>query len=430
MSAFRSNAAGADGSLMHPEFMAFAIDEASVAALRSFAERQGFPAATVQMGGPDMFTQMLEQGSPPKLAIVDIDGQENPAAAASRLSSLCGADCKLVALGSANDVSLYRRMLSAGMIDYIVKPLNSEMLGQVYATALRGGAAKGEAKEAKIVVMIGVRGGTGTSTIAVNTGWLLAHELKFQCALLDLDLQFGTSALALDLEPGRGLRDVVTSPQRVDSLMVASSIVAASEQFSVLSAEEAIDETVLVDGTAITALMREMKGNFDFIIVDLPRQMLATQKRLLAAAHEIILVTELSLAGIRDTLRIKNALQTTGTTAGLMLVASRVSAVNPGQVDQTAFEKGAQIKIDFTIPDDPKAVALAANTGKALGAAAPTATVTKALMGFAKKLCGHGSEEAPAAKKGFWEKLTGDSPKADKNKKEIRGSRKPAKDKP
>ena len=105
------------------------------------------------------------------------------------------------------------------------------------------------------------------------------------------------------------MRDIVSSPHRVDGLMIASSIVPESERFPVLGAEEAVDEVVPMDGGAITALLKEMKGNFDVIIVDLPRHLFAVQKRLLASAHDIVLVTELSLAGIRDTLRIKNAPQ-------------------------------------------------------------------------------------------------------------------------
>ncbi len=207
-------------------------------------ERQGFPAATVQQGGPDLFAQMLETAAPPKMAIIDIDGQADPLAVAIRLVGLVGPDSKLIIIGSANDVGLYRRMLGAGVIDYLVKPLAAELLNQALASALRGhiGGQISESREAKVLVFIGVRGGVGASTLAVNSGWILAHEMKVDCALLDLDLQFGTSALALDLEPGRGLRDIVNSPHRVDGLMIASSMVSESDQFSVLGAEEAVDE--------------------------------------------------------------------------------------------------------------------------------------------------------------------------------------------
>jgi pilus assembly protein CpaE len=399
-------------AVMHAEFMAFVTDDESLGIMRNWAERQGFPAATVQSGGPDMFAHMLESSAPPKMAMVDIDSQSDPAGITARLISLCGADCKLIAVGSANDVSLYRQMLNAGAVDYLVKPLAAENLNQAMASALRGHVAgKSETKEARLIIIIGSRGGVGASTIAVNTGWLLAHELKFNCALLDLDLQFGTTSLALDLEPGRGLRDIVNSPQRVDGLMIASSIVPESEQFSVLGAEEAVDEFVQMDSGAITALLKEMTSNFDYIVVDLPKHLLAAQKRLLTSAHEIVLVTELSLAGIRDTLRIKTALNSLSCTATLTVVASRMGPTRAGQVDPTAFEKGAQIKIDLTIPEDHKSVTLAANGGKALGSVARNAPVTKALMTLAQKLSSGAKADAPKAGSGLLGKIFGDGGK-------------------
>lgn len=390
MSSRGHSSSGEDsGAVMHGEFMAFAADDDSLNVLRSWAERQGLPIATVQQGGPDLFGQMLETAAPPKMVIVDVDGQSDTVGIATRLVGLIGADSKLIIIGSANDVSLYRNMLSIGVVDYIVKPLNVDVLNQALAAALRGHTpTKAENREAKIIVVVGVRGGVGATTLAINTGWILAHEMKLSCALLDLDMQFGTSALALDLEPGRGLRDIVNSPHRVDGLMIASSMVNESDLFSVLGAEEAVDEFVPMDAGAITALLKEMKGNFDFIIVDLPRHLLASQKRLLTAAHHIIVVTELSLAGIRDTLRVKTAINNLSCTGVLSVVAARVNTTHAGQVDTAAFEKGAQIKIHMTIPEDHKSIAQAANSGKALGSTATQAPVTKAIRALALKLSG------------------------------------------
>lgn len=364
------------------EFLAYAIDEDSLGSLRHWAERQGYAGASVQQGGPDMFAQVLESAAPPKLAVVDIDGQTDPLAAAARLVALCGPQCRLVITGSTNDVGLYRRMLATGAVDYLVKPLTSDILNQALQAAQRGGGknAAEAAKEAKTIVFVGARGGVGTSTIAVNCGWLLAHEHNQTAALLDLDLQFGTSSLALDLQPGRGLRDIVSSPHRVDNLMIASSLISESDKFGVLGGEEPVDEPVHIEGAAITALLAEMKQNFDYILVDLPRHLFASQKRLLSSSHTIIIVSELSLAGIRDTLRLKAALGQLGYMGQVRCVASRLSSAHAGQINTAAFEKGAQIKIDLTVPEDAKAVAEAANGGKALGDVAKGAAITKALL--------------------------------------------------
>jgi pilus assembly protein CpaE len=387
MSGRNSYSSNASDNVMHAEFMAFVTDEDSQIVTRGWSERQGLPQACVQSGGPDMFASMLESSPPPKMALVDIDGQADPVAVAGRLISLCGADTKVVAIGSPNDVGLYRRMLGVGVIDYLVKPLSPELLNTALASALRGNkAGKSEIKEARIVVILGIRGGVGASTIAVNTSWVIAHQMDATCALLDLDMQFGTTSLSLDLEPGHGLRDIVSSPQRVDGLMIASSMVAESERFSVLGGEEAVDEYIPVDSAAIAALVKEVKCNFDYIVVDLPRHMLASQKRLLASAHDIILVSEMSLAGIRDTLRIKSALTGLGFTARILVVASKATKDRGGQVDIPTFEKGAQVKVDLVIPEDHKIVAQASNSGKALAEISKTAPVAKAITALAQML--------------------------------------------
>src|SRR3546814_4425886 len=64
--------------------------------------------------------------------------------------------------------------------------------------------------------VIGTRGGVGASSIATSLAWLLSDKQKRPTALLDLDVHFGTNALAMDLEPGRGLTDATENPSRID----------------------------------------------------------------------------------------------------------------------------------------------------------------------------------------------------------------------
>lgn len=385
---------------MHTDFMAFTNDEVSLAVLQGWAERQGFPPDTVKKGGPDLFTTLLESDAPPKLVFIDFDNHDEPVQVAARLVSLCGPASKLVGLGSANDVTLYRNMLSAGIFDYLVKPLTPENLTQAMLSATQEGGGKGAArKEAKTIVVIGVRGGVGASTIATNTAWLLAHEQKKKTVLLDIDLQYGTSALSLDIEPGHGLRDVVSSPQRVDNLMIAGATINESDTFAVLSAEESIEEVVHVDPYAIIALIKEMRVSHQAVIIDMPRHMIATQKRVLATAHEIVLVTEMSLVGIRDTLRIRTTLKNLGSGARITQIGSRVGPSHPAAVDEATFTKGAGAKIDFVLPDDPKNLAAASNAGKTLGTIAAHAPVTNVLRELATYLLGDAQDKEEGAKK-------------------------------
>jgi len=373
---------------MHTEFMAFVNSEETAQTIRSWAEKQGFPPDTVRVGGPTLCAQMLESNPPSKLTLVDFENVEEPAQMASKLVGQAGSAATMIALGTENDISLYRNLIAAGFNDYLVKPLTPELLTQTMVAASRGEVGPGAIKDAKNIIVIGVRGGIGASTLTTNLSWLVAHKLKKKTALLDLDLQYGTSALALDVEPGHGLRDVVSSPQRVDSLMIAGALINESDDLDILSAEEAIDEIITVDPNAITALLKEMRTNYQAIIVDLPRHMLSSQKRVLASAHEIVLVTEISLVGIRDTLRIRTLLKALGCAARITQVTTQISNERPAAVDEATFTKGAQCSIDFIIPDDHKNLSAASNAGKMLGENVPSAAITKSILKLAIHLLG------------------------------------------
>jgi pilus assembly protein CpaE len=393
--------------IMHNEFMAFMADETSSTILRGWVDRQGWPLATVQMGGVSLFSAMLEKTQPPRLVVVDLDGQGDIAELCARLVDLCGTSTKIIAVGSLNDIGLYRQIISTGVVDYLVKPLNNELLDHAFRLAQEkgksktadDGAAGHDTHNCKLIFVIGVRGGLGTSSFAANLAWLFANEAKVNTALIDLDLQYGNAALALDLEPSRGLRDIVSSPTRVDSLMIASAMIAAGPRLSVLSAEESVEDPVLMDSGAVQAIIEEMRHNFDYVIVEMPRHALSYQRRLMAEASAVLVLTEQSLVGIRDTLRIKMALKSIDPTLPLLVITARHGKDRAAHVDQPTFEKNSQGKIDFIIPEDWRAALEAANAGKPLASVNAGSAVAKAYRAIMEHLLG---KKAEAKKSGSW----------------------------
>src|SRR3546814_12807229 len=109
------------------------------------------------------------------------------------------------------------------------------------------------------LAVIGARGGVGASTIATSLAWLLSERGKRATALLDLDVHFGTGALALDLEPGRGLTDAIENPSRIDGLFIARAMVKASEKLAVLSAEAPKSSPVITHGSAFYQSQEELR---------------------------------------------------------------------------------------------------------------------------------------------------------------------------
>src|SRR3546814_13142547 len=120
-------------------------------------------------------------------------------------------------MGSVNVIAVYRAIVDSGACDYLVKPVTEKALVSALnrTEELQQVNVVETAPEEKArIAVIGSRGGVGSSTFAVNLAWILAEERKYKATLIDLDLEFGTIALSLDLEPTRGLREALENPAR------------------------------------------------------------------------------------------------------------------------------------------------------------------------------------------------------------------------
>jgi pilus assembly protein CpaE len=368
------------------DFFAFVTDESSYGAAHMLGQLVS-GMGRVQIGGLDQVTDLMGRAAMPGLILVDIDGSEDPLPHVETIAATYPA-ARILAVGSANDVRLYRTLQAAGVGEYLIKPLEIEDLRRAaVAVARPKEAAPVERRPGKVVAIVGVRGGVGASTLVINTGWLTAQTLNQKTVVLDLDLQFGTSVLALDLEPGRGLREALQHPNRLDSLLLASSMVNATEQLCVLGAEESLDTRISFDGQALEMLLKELRAGFACTLVDVPRLMISQYQSVLAQADTIILVSDLSLAGIRDTARIRSFLRSNGITAECMVVAAKVGKSGKGQVDRATFERGVETKLAHLFPDAPGLMTEAANSGKPAALVAPKSPFAAEALRLAERLC-------------------------------------------
>ena len=109
---------------------------------------------------------------------------------------------------------------------------------------------------------------------------------------------------------------------------------------------------------------------FDCIIADLPRGLDGMARRLLARADQIGIVTDLTLAAMRDTQRLAALIEILRPGAKPLVIVNRAGALPRGEIGRAEFEKGIGRKIDAVVPYDVKAASAMHEHGKALPAAA------------------------------------------------------------
>jgi pilus assembly protein CpaE len=327
--------------------------------------------------------------------LVDIADASEPVEGMHELQQLCGPATRFLAIGSVNDVSLYRQLVGLGVADYLVKPVSSELLCEAFVSAMRVSAAPEAARQTRLFSFIGARGGVGTTTVAIATAWLLANEFKLRTALVDLDLHFGNLALSLDLEPGRGLREALENPERTDSLLLASAMVTEGDKLPILATEEPLEEQLVFDGGAVAPLLSALSQDYDCLVVDLPRSLDAAARQVMALADANVIVTDLSLSALRDTVRLADLTKSLECRTKPLIVANQVGADHRGEIGRAEFERGAGGALELAVPFDVKAVVAAAHSGKALPAAAGSSKATAELRKLAARLVGRDDDDKP-----------------------------------
>jgi len=371
-------------------FAAFVCDDASAELLKPLIFDLGWPPESVNKGGLRAAVQSLSVSASPTILFVDLADSADPMSDVNALAEVCEPGTIVIAAGTTNDVRLYRELLNGGIQDYLLKPFTADHIRDSLAQAqmMLMGPRHGMAAEDTIHLMtavIGVRGGVGASTVASSLAWLMGENGGHTTALLDLDVHFGTGALALDLEPGRGLTDAIDNPARIDGLFLERALVKANERLSVLSAEAPISNPIITDGGAYFQLQEEMKGAFECTVVDVPRNMMVQHPLLFHDVQSVVLVVELTLAATRDAIRILAWLKNNAPQAGVLVVANRVHP-SLTEISRKDFENSIERAIDFVLPYDHKNTVNSAKLGKPVAEAAKTSKLGQGLAQIAKKL--------------------------------------------
>lgn len=388
MNAFAAISETGNASLANEQLAAFTADPETRAVVQAVTEDR-WPNAILQDGGLSAALGALSQNPSPPILIVDISGSEDPNAGARSLMALCDPATRVIAIGTVNDIAYYRRLIELGVSDYLVKPVGRESVATALDRDSRPRTALHAVEDEAVrntVSVIGVRGGVGATTLTVNLAWIVGHERQQNCAIVDLDLQFGTVGLQLDLEPSHGLREALENPERIDALFIASAMANEGENLFVLSAEEPFNESVNYSAAACGTLLEALPVDLHHVFLDLPSRSVVENPSLLQHSQKIVLVSDLSLVGMRDVSRMSKLCAEAAPDAALHIVLNRVGMAAKGEIPKAEFVKGAELPVNREIPFDAKLAAMAATAGKPFPQIGGRSAVVKTMRTLADDL--------------------------------------------
>lgn len=377
-------------AMLRDPFVAYACDDATIDLVRAVATDFGWAPERVMAGGLRAAVPQLAVTASPTILFVDLSDCVDPMADINMLAEVCEPGTIVIAAGLINDVRLYRSLTTSGIQDYLLKPFTAEQLRDALTHAHMTLAAPRAGEPAiqrphLTAAVVGARGGVGATSIATSCAWALSETSRRSTALLDLDVHFGTCALALDLEPGRGLTDAIENPGRIDGLFIERAMVRASDRLAVLSAEAPINQPLEGDGSAFYQLQDELRQAFECTVIDLPRSMMVQHPHLFLEVQAVVLVTDYTLAAARDTIRLLSWLKANAPQAQVIVAANRALSGQP-ELAPKDFEGSIERAVDFAIPYDQRLAAQAARLGKPMAEAGRNGRTGQALAALSARL--------------------------------------------
>jgi pilus assembly protein CpaE len=292
----------------------------------------------------------------------------------------------VVALRDAN-VTTTRLLMREGAADVLPAPVSEPALAlSLERLQTTAAVAAPQSKTGEVVAVLKAGGGVGATTLAVQVAAMLAQRSAGAVCLADLDLQFGSAALYLDLPEAVTITDCLSSGSLTDTPF-KEALAAHRTGARLLAAPRDMVALETLGPPDIAALIAGLRRDFPLTIVDLPSVWTAWTNQLLNLADRIVLVTHLSVPHVQ---MVKRQLRVLASQRledrPLILVCNNLSPDQSASVSIKAAERALERTFDVVIPEDRKTMTAAINQGVELSAVRRGTKLEKAVGELADKV--------------------------------------------
>src|SRR3954471_21015442 len=308
----------------------------------------------------------------------------------------------IIMLTAEREVEQKVRGLRAGADDYLIKPFHpAELLARIKSLLARfaprdslvGRPPRAPPPMGRVFAFYGAKGGVGTTTIAINAAIALHRELGRKVALVDGNLQFGDHRVFLDLElDKKSIVDIVTAPT-IDQDLVRQVMVKHDSGIDLLLAPPSPETAELVTPEHVPQILEELRGLYDYIIVDIDQRLDELNLRVLDAADTVFVVMTADLSCLKNVRLVLETIGHLGYEADkVQLVLNRSNAFTGINVKNA--EGALKRTIDHQIVNEYRGAISSLHSGAPFMFTKADSLLGRALLGFARTV-----DKAPIAEK-------------------------------
>jgi pilus assembly protein CpaE len=334
----------------------------------------------------EFFSDVVNQ-THPDLALVVLDS--NPAAALALVAELTQSHpaCGVLCVSGSTEGSLILQAMRNGAKEFLHSPLQLDdfmsALDRIVSTA--AGKSGKKARRSQVISIVGVGGGVGCTSLAINLGCTFAQDQDASVVIIDLDLSLGDADVWLDIIPDYTIQDVAENITRLDYSLLKRSLTQHDCGAFLLPRPVQVEPVPMMTPDQLQRVIALLKATFTHLVLDLSKAYTPLDLAAMQSSDTIVMVTQLDLPSLRNVVRMSQFLDEQGLGDKIRIIVNRIG-LEDSQISLSKALDTIGREVFWQIPNDYSTMVESRNNGVPLVVEAPRAKVTRAIEQLAAKL--------------------------------------------
>ncbi len=360
------------------------LDPNASSELKGAIEALNFVRLVGEAGSPDQLADILHHGG---VNLIFFHLDPKPASVVEVIDQISTRypELALVAISHQTSPDSILLPMRAGCDQFVCEPIDASDL----ARAVSRVASKRllTHPKSRCICITGAGGGAGTTSIACNLALEIGHVTDRDCALVDLDLQFGDIALNFDCEPKYNIHDLAVAGSELDRAVIGSTMVSLPCKVAILSRPDMIEHQESVTPETIHRIVEALMPSYENIVFDLPHYLNHASTTAMGLSDVVFIVCQLLVPSVRNAKRYFDALTRFGIPPErIEVVVNRSDGRNTGRVTTGDIEGAIKKPVFACIPNDYQFVARSIDFGRPIAALDRNSPVREAIRAIARKI--------------------------------------------